>query len=386
MKILRNSDVNTDGGGSSNSANDVKPNEQASSASSTASASPSDKETLSEVVQAAYQQSVAKQEKEVSQTAKQEQQAESDVQLLNSTEKEKKEEQGEEGEQQEKETEQQQEQQDEEKTKEDKTVTKDPETVPYNRFKEVNESVKTLQSQVEEYKPVVDAHKGVVDFCEQNGISPQQFTEALQLAATINTNPSEAVGKLSALLDELQGLTGDKLPTDLQAKVNAGDMLLDDAKELARLRAEREHGTKRQQLNERQQQELRQREHMQSLANATSQWVSAKQQTDPDFRPKTSPNAVDGKMELVAAKYQALYNAVDDKGRPVYEVRTANDAVKLLDMAYKEVDRLFSTLQPKKQPVKPLTQKQTEAGQEGEPTSLRDVVNKVAAKYGININ
>lgn len=268
-------------------------------------------------------------------------------------------------------------------TKEETLVEdeKIPEHIPYARFKEVNEKAKELERKYTEAEPVVQHHTAIVEYCKTNGITQAQFSEVLELASLINSNPAKAVELLTSKVQELQGFVGDVLPEDLQKKVDDGKLAEEDAKEIAALRAK----TKYVESKTKQGQELAAREaenkFQRDLHSATSSWVKSKAKTDPDMREGTE------KYQIVSDKFHALAFQQDEKGKYLNPVVTVEDYVKLLDKAYESVNKFTSQLTKgnKVNSQKVLTSTTSSVTAEVEPKTMQDIMRKVGSKHGIAV-
>jgi hypothetical protein len=107
------------------------------------------------------------------------------------------------------------------------------------------------------------------------------------------------------------------------------------AKETAKLRMAQRHQQWNQQGVQQQQAQLQQ----QSLAGAVDQWDFALRKRDTAFHPKAAPNAVDGKYEFVTMKLAQLMRSSPPQ--------TMEQAVKLADQAYTEVNSFYASVLPK---------------------------------------
>jgi len=263
--------------------------------------------------------------------------------------------------------------------------TKGP--VPYQRWKPLYEESKALKAEVENSKPLVEGQKQIQDYCVKNQITPEQFSQGLELLALMNSNPQEAVKKLASIAGELQDMTGDRLPEDLAAEVASGDISENRAKELAKLRAQTKQGQQQQERSQATIRQEREQALIREVGNASNSWITGKQSVDPDFRPKANVNAVDGKYEWVREKYLAMTQQTDEHGKFVFPVRSAADVSKYLELAYNAVEKSLASFRPKSsnKGSKNLSANNSNGGQETEPTSILEIAKRVGAKHGINI-
>lgn len=234
----------------------------------------------------------------------------------------------------------------EEQKGEDGEVEKGP--VPYERFQEVTAKVKQHEQYIEQVKPIVDGYNAISSFCQENEISQQDFNQALELAALANKNPEEFVKRMSPLVEQAKLFTGDKLPPDLQTKVDDGSLELPLAQELARLRSKAKFGDASLKA---QQQQMQQREYSQlqsQLAEGAKSWETAKRASDPDYKPKANENAPDGKWEMTKSTFLAMLNETNAQGSYVNPVKGPKDMVALMDKAYARINTFMQRNNPKK--------------------------------------
>lgn len=238
---------------------------------------------------------------------------------------------------------------DEKKDEEKEEEIVEGKPVPYDRFQEVVKERTEFKQRFEQVQPVVDNYNRITEFCKQNTITPDQFEKAMRVQALLNTNPTEALKELTPIVEALQGFVGSKLPEDLQKKVDDGKLEVDDAREMAKLRAQvnyRETMAKRN--NEFAQQSAQERA-VAAVTQAAAEWERQKLTTDPDYKKKSSEEAPDGLYEDVRDKFAALLNQRDSAGNFLNPVHSAQEMVALQERAYKAVkDKWTSRLSPKR--------------------------------------
>lgn len=227
-------------------------------------------------------------------------------------------------------------------------VTGEQKAVPYERLQEVVREKETLKQTLETVKPKADNFDRINVFCQENNITQEQFTQVMKIQALLNSDPQAALKELLPIVEALQGFAGDRLPQDLQTGVDAGEISLKYAKELASVRAQKQFGEKK---VERDQQAFAQRqaaETQRALTTAVTAWEMSKRESDPDYKPKTKPTDVDGKWEYVSDKFTAMLHATDQNGKHVYPVRNEHEMVALMDKAYGIVSGRSTAKQPTK--------------------------------------
>ena len=260
----------------------------------------------------------------------------------------------------------------------DKVDEDGKEIPPFNahpRWKEVTTERNDLRTKVAEYerdwKPLVTQQRGIVDYCNENNVTPEQFQQALEIAALVNNNPREALKRIQPIIENLKQFDESALPADLQKRVVDEELSLNTAKEIATLRAQ----AKGQEFNSN---ALRQRTERTAFAQrmtALTSWERSMMSKDPDFRPKVKPEDVDGKYETVVNMFRGLVAQRPPQSEP--------DLIAMLQYAYDSVNKMFTTrLTPKTPTGKMVPANGSSASiQEKEPESLEEVVFQTAAKH-----
>ena len=270
-------------------------------------------------------------------------------------------------------------------TKEEKQEdTKGP--VPYERFEEVNTKYRNLETEAIQLRDYAKHHQGIIDYCSKYNITNDQFGKVLEIQGLINTNPAEALKRIMPIVEAIQGFTGDKLPPDLQSRVDKGTLELPDAREIASLRAQAQFGTNRFDQYQKKMEEDRQSALTNSLASANIEWTNAKKKADPDFKPKANDNLPDGKYEMVYNKMTALIGE-QKNGQFVNVIKTPADMTALLERAYQSVDASLAPFRSRPATRKPLIQNGSSinrAKNEEDAKTMREEVGIAAARHGLS--
>jgi hypothetical protein len=230
----------------------------------------------------------------------------------------------------------------------DETKEKEPEKgpIPYERFHEEVQQRQQKEQLLEKVRPMVENYQAINTFCQQNAISPDRFQAMLKFEALRTVDPVAALREIEPIYNELKGHTGDRLPVDLQTDVDAGDITLERAKELSRLRAQSQLGEKRvlssQQAMAKQQNDLLQRQ----LVDSFQSWEQAKRGTDPDYKPKVKESEPDGKWELAKHLFTGYLNATDGEGTHLHKINSPADMIALQERAYSEASRFMKVQRP----------------------------------------
>lgn len=212
----------------------------------------------------------------------------------------------------------------EEKAQREAAEAKDNERLDkHPRFQELNQKVQQLE-------PLAKNAQLDQSFCQQWNIQPEQKKQAMELAALVNTNPKEAIKSLTALVEQLKLATGESLPKDLAAEVEAGTMSKDRATELHMLRLQKEQSTVQQQRQSITQQEQFQK----SLQDGLNTWGSLKARVDADFKPKANAAAPDGLFELTFNQIRLL--SIENYPKSIAEAQA------IAEKAYTYAKQIFS--------------------------------------------
>lgn len=215
--------------------------------------------------------------------------------------------------------------------------------VPYERFKEVLTERNQTKQQYAEVEQEVKTYRGVVKFCNENNITDQQYTTAMEIQAAINKGDVKtALAKLSPIVESLKLATGDKLPEDIQKWVDDGGDL-DMAKKWAADRGGRQINENMHKVNAERQQKAESAKFTDECVKASDTWLIDRVKTDPDFKPKAKESDVNGKFELVNMAYIGMLNERLPNGKFKYPVSKPADMAALLDKAYASVDGVFKT-------------------------------------------
>lgn len=263
-------------------------------------------------------------------------------------------------------------------------ATKPPPFHEHPRWKEVTAEREQLKQEVEQYRPIVEAHNQVATFMQENQLTPDDYQEALMMAALCKNNPEEARKRLEPIWKGLNVASGDMLPSDLQAKVDGLDdrvtkgeideadakLIREQTREIARMRAQEKLGTIRTQNQTRNSEKQK----VEAVNNSVTSWDTAQRKTDPEFKPKTDKDAPDGRWEMVQAKLGALWGMSPPKNQ--------SEAVALCEKAKSQVlayEARFKPVLPKTR--KPIAQNGSTNGHVSEAKTLEEVVMQTAAKH-----
>lgn len=208
------------------------------------------------------------------------------------------------------------------------------------RWKQVLEERNALQAPAENYRKITD-------YMEATGLQATEVAEGFEIMGLLKSgDPANLAKARDWFADRLQALNeslGDVLPADLQAKVEAGLVEEETARELSRTRAaalrlETQNTTR-----------TAQDEEARAASEATTQAVAmstAVQGWEDGIKAK-DPDYSDKKASLVENQCRAIIQKV---GR---SPANPEEALSLVQRAYSEVNESLKAFVPKPKPVIP---------------------------------
>jgi hypothetical protein len=254
----------------------------------------------------------------------------------------------------------------------------DEKPVPYARFKEVNEEKNTLKQQVEANKAAVEDYQVIVNYLQDNNIPTERFGYWMKVAAAVENNSPDAQKLLEPYFTEWSSSRGDVLDADLQEAVDKGALSIEWAKKVMAGRGAEKAKARLDKSSQEQQAQRAAQQARNQLYTALSTWQQSKQQTDPDFKPKTDSKAPDGKYEIFLAKFSQAVQS--------HPISNAQDAVALSERVLQDVNTLFASFKPKPTQTKVLPKSTASTTKTtNQPSTLTDVVRATARKHGLGV-
>ena len=205
------------------------------------------------------------------------------------------------------------------------------------RFQELISEKNSARQENEMLKPQAARIAAIDSYLNQSGISAQEFAESLEVLRLLKSDPAAAYQKLRPTIDQLQMLTGERIPAELEAEVAAGTLSAERAKQLAQASAQAQRAQAQTQGYA---QSVQQQAAM-AVGTALNSWDMSKRGIDPDFKPKAALNdptyatLPDGKWEICNAKLIAMQTANPP--------RSPQEAVAQVERAYTETQKLFAS-------------------------------------------
>jgi hypothetical protein len=229
----------------------------------------------------------------------------------------------------------------------DAAAEEEPPFHKHPRWQEVQQQKRTLETRVAELEPVVAEFEAFRGEVRKAGMSADEVNTLFEIGKLLKTDPAKAWIKAKPYFDAMQGFTGDVLPDDLAAKVEAGALDQASAKEIATLRATSAHreqseaaALERSAADREEQALADQRKFGDSCAAAVTAETATWAKTDPDY-PKKATLIHDRVMVLLQTKGQ--------------DVKTTEDAVKLAREAKADVEKNLGSIVGKRPVVRTVT-------------------------------
>ena len=216
---------------------------------------------------------------------------------------------------------------------------------------------KEMINERDQLKPAAEQYQKITTFMNNNSLSTQEMAEGMQVMALMKNDPVSAYAKLKGYLDNLAPVVGEILPDDIRQKVDDGFIDEESAKELARLKAEKDFHSQRyleqQSKQERQTSEQNQRAMYESVAT----WEQVEKAKDPDWS---------AKYEMVMDRVKSL---LSEK-----QPQNSQEAVEVARRALAEVNSRLRPLAGRSTNLRGPTSSLSSGNTRPAPRSLEDVV------------
>lgn len=183
---------------------------------------------------------------------------------------------------------------------------------------------KEMLTEREALKPRAEQYDKIVSFMNTNSLTPSEMADGMRVMALMKHNPTAAYDQLQTYIQKLAPFTGEELSPEMKAKVDEGFVDPDTAKELSRLKAEKEFLNQRSEELYQQQIAQNQASSQRAMYDAVVGWEAAEKARDPDW----------------AAKYEMVQDRVRSL-MATTKPASAEEAVQLARRALSDVnDRL----------------------------------------------
>lgn len=194
------------------------------------------------------------------------------------------------------------------------------------RFREVIAQKNELKKQNESLTAQLTDFNNVTTFMRESGLTGDEASKGFTIMAAMKNDPAKALELLTPYVIQLQQFVGTVLPPELQARVDAGLLLPEDAR--AMVRSQNQTGllqAQRQQEHQRFEQARNQAQTQQHWAGVTSAvggWEEQQKKIDPDYV-RIEPFLLDAVKASFANKVpRSPQEAVEDVKRLYEGIRT----------------------------------------------------------------
>lgn len=235
------------------------------------------------------------------------------------------------------------------------TSQKAAEKVPFHNHPRWKEIV----AEREALKPKAEQYDKITTFMRSNHLNENEMVEGFKVMALMKNNPVEAYKVLKSHIEKLAPYTGEVLPEDLKKRVDEGFDSEESAKELARLRAEREFISARHE----EAQKAAAVEAQKSMLSAVETWEQTEKAKDPDW----------------SAKSKLVYDRIRTMIQPGVQYGPL-EAVEIARRALAGVNADLRPIAGRGNPIKSPTSSLSSASIRPAPRSLEDVV-----RMGLNV-
>lgn len=232
------------------------------------------------------------------------------------------------------------------------------------RWQEVKRERDQFRAKAEELSIQVDQLSGkaqqldtIGSFMREHELTAEEVQQGFEIMALMKHDPAAALQKLAPHLSNLELAAGQRLPEDLQAKVDAGEVTPEIARETARARMEAAAARYRAERAGHAIEQTNAQQLVTAMKDAVTGWENDVKARDPDY-PHMQSFVLDRTRVLMAQK----------------PPRTPDDAKALVKQAYDEVKAQMKRVLPQRQPMRTVTSDKSSTTAVAAPNSLTDVV------------
>lgn len=242
--------------------------------------------------------------------------------------------------------------------------------VPFNkhpRFRELLAKSKANEADATQFR-------SIRNFLDTSGLNDEEAAGALQDFALAKSNPAEAWKRIKPWVQDLAMRAGALVPPDLQQRVQAGEITLDMAKELATARAGQTSAEAARQFEQQQAGRQQAQRAQMEINTSVNSWHQERAASDPGFEAKIpalqreiafmqqqegKPNTPQGVRNMLDRAYAALTPAAAPQPTP-----TPTPAAQ-------------RTPAPVKKAVKPVTGGQVAGQSRAAPTDTLGIIQNI---------
>ena len=245
----------------------------------------------------------------------------------------------------------------------EETPSEDYKDVPFNkhpRFRSLVAEKNELKETTAKLQNDSDQYAKITDFIEKNNLTAKDSVEGFKIMAAIKNNPELAYKMLGHHLGNMSKVTGRRLPTDIQNKVDDGFLDEDAARELSQTRAKLARVQNQRKVDHARSRKQQSNYQSDMLTSALQTWGETTLAKDVDFSLK---------QEEFNDRVVALVN---ERGQP----ETQADVLGLVEDAYATVNERFKARQPQPTQLRTATGGKLSGTPVVEPVSLRDAITQ----------
>lgn len=244
------------------------------------------------------------------------------------------------------------------------------------RFEKLDRENKAFTAEISQLKPQAEKFQAIETYARNANLNKDDINTGFEIMRLMKNDPVKAWDVLQPIVQALQALVGEILPKDLQAQVDAGQIPIERAKELSRLRAEKGVTTSTTAQQAERDKENRAAEAKRNSDNlvatvstAISKWESDWKASDPDYSLKQS--RVSEAIELELSRATALAREGKANNLP----RNVEEAVKMANEVKKRVEKEMRAYIPKRnQPINHITGNGVTNGSKPAARNMQEVV------------
>lgn len=232
-----------------------------------------------------------------------------------------------------------------------------------------------LRKQVEEFKAPAEQYHQIEQFMNQSGLVADEVAQGFQVMDMIKNNPQAAYEYMVGAVEVLGQMLGKTVSPELQARIDAGEMTEEAARQLAEAQAQSQLHQQSAQAAQQQQQQLAQQQQLQQMTQqiqaGVSAWESEVMKSDPDYSKKS---------DMVLRVAQGIRADRIAKGMAP---RNAQEAVDIVKEAYENVNKTLGVTSARRQPTDKTPTSSASSGQAASPSGPQSLAE--AVRMGANM-
>lgn len=211
----------------------------------------------------------------------------------------------------------------------------------------------------------VDAvrYRNVESFLERSHLQADEAADGLEIMGLAKTDPVAAWERIKPWVEKVALAAGVIMPSDLQEKVQAGQMSREAAIEVSKARAQVQSVQVREQLQQQQAQSRAQLDAQSAILGAAQSWEAERQTKDPNFA---------AKVPLIQREIAYLHATEGKPNTPQGVKEQCERAYKAVNAAYRPPQAAPQT--QRRPAVRPVTGGQVAGNTVAEPASTLDIV------------